>query len=102
MIAGPLAGQIQHKFISFTLPTCPLQKGGSSTLSQPFLEAMVDAAVCEKDGLAWGRILTAALKEFGTVGTQLKDVHQMTPALVLLDTLTVPPKLQRCLVRPSP
>ncbi|MEW5312636.1 MAG: hypothetical protein WDW38_004255 [Sanguina aurantia] len=72
-------------------------RGGSSTMSLPFFEAMVDAAVTEPDGVAWGRILTLGLKEFGKPDTQLKDVNQLQPAIQLLGALTTPFKLQRCL-----
>lgn len=67
-------------------------------MSLPFFEAMVDAAVTETDGVAWGRILTLGLKEFGKPDTQLKDVNQLQPAIQLLGALTTPFKLQRCLV----
>lgn len=67
-------------------------------MSLPFFEAMVDAAVTEREGAAWGRILTLGLQELGKPDTQLKDVHQLQPAIQLLGALTTPSKLQRCLV----
>ncbi|MEW5299691.1 MAG: hypothetical protein WDW36_002681 [Sanguina aurantia] len=72
-------------------------RGGSPTMSLPFFEAMVDAAVTEREGAAWGRILTLGLQELGKPDTQLKDVHQLQPAIQLLGALTTPSKLQRCL-----